>query len=85
MNDVYNRTSPVCDVIMMLLGLYSNVWQRLTDNNQYSGNTKVNMNLLGGLPSLKCYQNLSKCQVLRLLVIQLLSYVSPRSLRRRKR
>ena len=40
-------------VIIMLLGLHFNVWQRLTDNNQYSVNTKFNMSLLGRLPSLK--------------------------------
>ena len=42
-------------VIIMLLGLHFNVWQRLTDNNQYLVNMKVNMNLLGRLPSFKYF------------------------------
>ena len=42
-----------------------------TDNNQYSGSKSVNMNILGGVPSF--YQNLSRYQVSRLLVLQLLT------------
>ena len=41
------------------------------DNNQYSGSKRVNMKILGGF-----YQNLSRYQVSRSLVLQLLSYVS---------
>ena len=42
-----------------------------TDNNRYSGSKRVNMNILGGVPSF--YQNLSRYQVSHLLVLQLLS------------
>ena len=53
MDDVLGHCQFVMCVIMMLLGLHFNVWQRLTANNQYSVNTKVNMNLLDRLPSFK--------------------------------
>ena len=45
-----------------------------TDNNRYSGSKRVNMKILGGVPSF--YQNVSRYQVSHLLVLQLLSYVS---------
>ena len=45
-----------------------------TDDNRYSGSKRVNMKILGGVPSF--YKNLSRYQVSRLLVLQLLSYVS---------
>ena len=41
-----------------------------TDNNRYSSNKRVNMKILGGVPS--CHQNLSRYQVSHLLVLQLL-------------
>ena len=44
------------------------------DNNRYSGSKRVNMKILGGVPSF--HQNLFRYQVSRLLVLQLLSYVS---------
>ena len=44
------------------------------DNNRYSGIKRVNMKILGGVPSF--HQNMSRYQVSRLLVLQLLSYVS---------
>ena len=51
-----------------------------TDNNPYSGSKRVNIKILGGVPSFQ--ENLSRYQVSHLLVVQLLSYVSSR--RRRK-
>ena len=46
------------------------------DTNRYSGSKRVNMKILGGVPSFD--QNLSRYQVSRLLVLQLVSYVSSR-------
>ena len=54
----------MCDVIVMSLGLYSNVC-----NNQYSGSRRVNIKILGGVPSF--YQNLSKIPNLTPIVIEL--------------
>ena len=45
-----------------------------TDNNRYSGSKRVNMKILGGVPSF--YQNVPRYQVSHLLELQLLSYVS---------
>ena len=42
-----------------------------TDNNRYTSSKRVNIKILGGVPSF--YQNLSRYQVSRLLILQLLS------------
>ena len=53
-----------------------------TDNHWNSGNRRVNMKIWGGVPSFN--RNLSNHQILCLLVLRLLSYVSSRRRRRRK-
>ena len=47
----------IAQLTRMSLGLYSNVW--LSDNNPHSGSRRVNIKVLGGVPSI--YQHLSRC------------------------
>ena len=71
--------------MMMSLGLYSNVWLRLIIIGIQVYSKRVNMRILGGVPSF--HQNLSRYmyQFSHLLVLQLLSYMSSRRRRRRRR
>ena len=79
LDDVIYSTSPMDDVIMMSLGLYS----AGTDNHQYSGSRRVNMKIWGGVPS--CNRNLFRHQLSCLLVLWLLSYASSRRRKRRRK
>ena len=54
-----------------------------TDNHRNSGSARVNMKILGGVPSFN--QNLSRHQLSCLLVQRLLSYTSSRRRRRKRR
>ena len=54
-----------------------------TDYHRNSGSGSVNMKIWGGVPSFN--RNLSRHQLLCLLVLRLLSYASSRRRRRRKR